>query len=187
VRPRILDLFCGAGGAGMGYHRAGFDVVGVDLAPQPHYPFEFSQSDALAWLDYPLTLGLRFDAIHASPPCQAYSAMSACRPGLADQYPDLVAPTRELLEATGLPYVIENVPRAPLRDPVTLCGHMFGLPLYRHRLFEANFPIDQPEHPARHPGEQSGPLEARNDHQRQRQLCPDRARPRGDGDRLDES
>jgi DNA (cytosine-5)-methyltransferase 1 len=140
-RPRLLDLFCGAGGAAMGYHRAGFDVVGVDITPQRHYPFEFHQADAMS---YPLD---GFDAIHASPPCQRFSAMSSCRPGLADEYPDFVGLTRARLQASGLPWVIENVPGAPLRSPVTLCGFMFGLQLYRHRLFESSFPLAEPRHP----------------------------------------
>lgn len=144
MRLRLLDLFCGAGGAGMGYHRAGFEVVGVDIEPQPRYPFEFVQGDAL---DYLFRYGAEFDAIHASPPCQRFSAMSNCRPGLAGDYPDLIAPTRELLIDLGPPYVIENVPGAPLYDDATLCGQMFGLPLYRHRIFESAFDLDQPAHP----------------------------------------
>lgn len=140
--PRLLDLFCGAGGAAMGYHRAGFEVVGVDIIPQPRYPFEFHQADAMT---YPLE---GFDAIHASPPCQAYSAMSRCRPGLAAAYPDLVASTRGRLQRAGVPWVIENVPGAPLEAPTLLCGQMFGLPLYRHRLFEANWPLPLILHPA---------------------------------------
>ena len=129
MKPRLLDLFCGAGGAGMGYHRAGFDVVGVDIAPQPRYPFEFHQADAL-------TFDLRdFDAIHASPPCPRYSLVSGFQ-GVAEDHPDLVAPIRALLEQTGLPYVIENVPGAPLRRDLVLCGEMFGLRVHRHRLFE---------------------------------------------------
>jgi DNA (cytosine-5)-methyltransferase 1 len=140
-RPRLLDLFCCAGGASMGYHRAGFEVVGVDINPQRHYPFEFHQADAMT---YPLD---GFDAIHASPPCQHWSAMSTCRPGLADEYPDLIWPTRQRLIASGLPWVIENVPGSPLLSPVTLCGFMFGLELYRHRLFEASFPLAEPPHP----------------------------------------
>jgi DNA (cytosine-5)-methyltransferase 1 len=139
--PRLLDLFCGAGGAAMGYHRAGFEVIGVDINPQPHYPFEFYQADAL---EYPLN---GFDIIHASPPCQPYSAMSRCRPGLASEYAALVIETRDALRASSLPYVIENVPGAPLIDPVELCGHMFGLALYRHRLFESNVPLSTPPHP----------------------------------------
>jgi DNA (cytosine-5)-methyltransferase 1 len=131
-RPRLLDLFCGAGGAAMGYHRAGFDVVGVDIAPQPNYPFEFHQGDAMTYeLD-------GFDAIHASPPCQQFSQMSKCRPGLAATYPDLVAPTRRRLIATGMPYIIENVVGAPLLDPIMICGSGLGMTLQRHRLFESN-------------------------------------------------
>jgi DNA (cytosine-5)-methyltransferase 1 len=142
TRPRLLDLFCGTGGAAMGYHRAGFDVTGVDLAPQPHYPFPFIRADAMT---FPLD---GFDAIHASPPCQRWSAMTGCRPGLAAEYPDLIGPARERLEQSAVPWVIENVPGAPLHDPVTLCGHMFGLPLYRHRIFESSGFLG---HPSRHP------------------------------------
>jgi DNA (cytosine-5)-methyltransferase 1 len=130
-RPRLLDLFCGAGGAAMGYHRAGFDVVGVDINPQPHYPFEFHQADALT---YPLD---GFDAIHASPPCQSYAITNNIWKKPEGHYPDLVEPIRERLLASGLPWVIENVPGAPLIDPVTLCGNSFGLRVYRHRLFES--------------------------------------------------
>lgn len=151
---RLLDLFCGAGGAGMGYHRAGFEIVGVDIAPQPNYPFEFHKADALHYL---AEHWQEFDAVHASCPCQRYSAMSACRPGLAEEYPDLIAPMRGLLDLTGLPWVMENVPRSPLRPDLVLCGHMFGLPLYRHRVFESNVFMWQPEHP-RHvvPGGKAG-------------------------------
>lgn len=130
MRPRLLDLFCGAGGAAMGYYRAGFDVVGVDINPQPHYPFEFHQADAL---EFPLA---GFDVFHASPPCQRYSW---CTPkGVKEFHPDLIAPTRERIAAAGKPYVIENVKgaRRQLRQPVMLCGTMFGLPLQRHRYFE---------------------------------------------------
>ena len=135
-RPLLLDLFCGAGGASVGYHRAGFDVVGVDIEPQPHYPFEFIQADALAFL---YELGpLPADVIHASPPCQRYSVTRT----LHDvEYPDLVYPTRRLLRNAGLPYVIENVVGAPLIDPVKLCGSSFGLGVRRHRLFESNLPL----------------------------------------------
>lgn len=136
ARPKLLDLFCGAGGAAMGYHRAGFDVVGVDINPQPHYPFEFHQADALG---YPLE---GFDAIHASPPCQAYLNLGAVNRALgrAYEHPDLIAPTRVILAATGLPYVIENVEHArrEMTGPVRLCGTSFGFPLRRHRLFESN-------------------------------------------------
>src|ERR1700734_4043930 len=145
-RPLLLDLFCGAGGAAMGYHRAGFDVVGIDIKPQPRYPFEFQQCDAL---EYVLELanyanGL-YDAIHASPPCQAFTPLKALNKG--KEYPDIVDKTRELLIKTGLPYVIENVPAAPLAHGVLLCGTMFGLRVYRHRQFESSIMLAQAEHP----------------------------------------
>ncbi|MFI4977555.1 MAG: DNA cytosine methyltransferase [Solirubrobacterales bacterium] len=148
-KPRLLDLFCGAGGAAMGYHRAGFEVVGVDIKPQPHYPFEFHQADALEFLDqqmYPLVHGQRsasiaFDAIHASPPCQLYSPLKS---KTTKDWPDLVAPTRELLNAAGFPYVIENVMPAPMHHGVVLCGSMFGLRTHRHRTFEASWLMLQP-------------------------------------------
>lgn len=146
-RPRLLDLFSGAGGAAVGYSLAGFKVTGVDIVAQPHYPFEFILSDALALLSDKSWFADEFDAVHASPPCQRYSYMAACRPELAESYPDLIAPLREFLNDTGLPWVIENVPPAPLKDPVMLCGQMFGLELYRHRMFEANFDITVPSHP----------------------------------------
>ncbi len=146
-KPRLLDLFCCAGGAGAGYNQAGFEVVGVDIKPQPSYPFRFIQADALA-LD-PQFLA-SFDVIHASPPCQSYSDL-AKRNGNADQWPRLIEPVRNMLAHTGLPYVIENVDGAPLRNPVVLCGTMFpGLRVLRHRLFEANFAILVPSH-RKHP------------------------------------
>lgn len=128
----------------MGYHRAGFEVVGVDLHPQRNFPFQFIQADALT-LE---TEFLRsFDAIHASPPCQSYSDL-AKRNGNGHKWPRLIEPVRELLVATGLPYVIENVEGAPLIDPAILCGTMFpGLRVIRHRLFESNFPLYPPPHP----------------------------------------
>lgn len=126
----------------MGYYRAGFEVIGVDNRAQPNYPFRFIQADWQEALD----MLMDFDVIHASPPCQAYSAMSHCRPGLAATYPDLIAEVRYKLESYGLPYVIENVPGAPLREPTLLCGQMFGRALYRHRLFETNFPVVAPVH-----------------------------------------
>ncbi|MBC6443175.1 MAG: DNA cytosine methyltransferase [Rhodobacteraceae bacterium] len=140
-QPELLDLFCGAGGASAGYRRAGFCVTGVDSAPQPNYPFEFIRGDALA-LDKAVLR--RFDAIHASPPCQHYSVL-AKRNGNAGDHPDLVAAVREMLERTGRPWVIENVPGAPLRNPVVLSGTMFpGLRVIRRRLFEASFPLPLP-------------------------------------------
>jgi DNA (cytosine-5)-methyltransferase 1 len=120
----------------MGYHRAGFEVVGVDIAPQPHYPFEFHQGDALEYL---AAHGHEFDAIHASPPCQAFS-VTYNLPNVGE-YPDLIAPVRALLLATGKPYVMENVTGAPLDNPLMLCGSMFGLKVIRHRLFECRPPI----------------------------------------------
>ena len=131
----------------MGYWRRGFDVTGVDKEPQPNYPFTFIQADLLD-LD-PQWIADNFDAGHSGPPCQGYSGMSNCRPGLADEYPRLIGPVRELFKAAGIPYVIENVPlaRAEMRDPIMLCGFMFGRELYRHRLFETNFPLPQPDHP----------------------------------------
>jgi DNA (cytosine-5)-methyltransferase 1 len=146
-RPRLLDLFCCAGGAAVGYHRAGFEVVGVDSKPQPNYPFEFVLSDALA-LDPSFIAS--FDAIHASPPCQSYSDL-AKRNRNGHMHPRLIEPTRELLEQSGLPYIIENVEGAPLLNPVVLCGTMFpGLRVLRHRLFEANFALLVPPH-GKHP------------------------------------
>lgn len=148
-KPRLLDLFSGAGGAAVGYHRAGFEVVGVDIKPQPRYPFAFVRMDALRALDeldYALAMRFgKFDAIHASPPCQAYSTLRSLQPGKA--WPDLLAPTRERLLSTGVPWVIENVMGAPLTHGVVLCGGMFGLRTYRHRQFESNLLMWQPEHP----------------------------------------
>lgn len=144
-RPLALDLFCCAGGAGRGLHDAGFDVIGVDIDPQPEYPFPCFALDALM---YPLRYGgppgvAGFDLVWASPPCQSYSPLNAYN---KKDYPDLIAAVRAKLIASGISYVIENVPQAPLRDPVLLCGPMFGLKVYRHRAFEASFPIPQPEH-----------------------------------------
>src|SRR4030042_2837765 len=129
-KPRLLDLFCGAGGAAMGYHRAGFEVVGVDIKPQPHYPFEFHQADALT---FPLD---EFDAYHASPPCQAFTKYKNLRKDLPSRYPNLIPSTRRRLTDTDKPFVIENVEGSPLINPIVLCGSMFGLDVRRHRLFE---------------------------------------------------
>ncbi len=146
MRPRLLDLFCNAGGAGQGYHLAGFDVVGVDLHPQKRYPFPFIQADALS-LD--LRFLRSFDAIHASPPCQGYTSLRHA-PGTVGA-PKLIGPTRGLLQAAGVPWIIENVEEAreDMIRPITLCGSMFGLgaqgcQLRRHRLFESNVPIWPP-------------------------------------------
>ena len=140
---RLLDLFCGAGGAAMGYHLAGFEVVGVDIDPQPNYPFAFHQADALT---FPLT---GFDAVHASPPCQAYSTIAKQH---GKQYPDLVAETRNKLAQWGGAYVIENVPGAPLVNPTMLCGATFdGLRVIRHRMFETNWTLPPRPCPPTHP------------------------------------
>lgn len=154
---RILDLFCCEGGAAYGYNKAGFEVIGVDLEPQPLYPYAFHWGDALQLLrdlllsdmfgtpvkiagtDYALS---DFDAIHASPPCQAYSTITPDK----SKHPELIAPVRELLIETGLPYVIENVAgaRKELVDPVMLCGSSLGLKVRRHRFFESNMSLTSP-------------------------------------------
>jgi DNA (cytosine-5)-methyltransferase 1 len=148
---RLLDLFCCAGGAGMGYHQAGFEVVGVDINPQPRYPFEFHQADAL---EYALEFGHLFDVIHASPPCQFYSESTPM--DKRANHPDLIGETRRVLAQVGKPYIIENVEGAGghLIDPIMLCGSMFGLPTIRHRYFECYPPLtvllppcDHVEHP----------------------------------------
>jgi DNA (cytosine-5)-methyltransferase 1 len=166
-RPKLLDLFCGQGGASVGYHRAGWDVFGVDLGgkkkdgtptlgPLRHYPFEYLRGDALEFL---LMHGREFDAIHASPPCQGYSIATAGNPGARAKHKRLIAATRELLNLSGKPWVIENVEQAKKQmvDPIMLCGRMFGLEsddadgarlvLDRHRLFESNVPLLAPHHP----------------------------------------
>lgn len=161
---RLLDLFCCAGGAAVGYHRAGFTPYGVDINPQPNYPYAFHQGDVLevmrvlnagGAIDFThpcgrvewLTLA-DFVLAHASPPCQAFSKTKTLH---TNTHPDLVEPTRAALIETGLPYIIENVVGAPLLDPLVLCGTEFnmtapdvdGLPLklVRHRLFESNLPL----------------------------------------------
>lgn len=160
ARPLLLDLFCGAGGAGMGYYRAGFDVVGVDMEQQPDYPFEFYCADAMKILSNdPGRLRAFFGdiaAIHASPPCQAYSAMRTNWNARTD-HPDLLPATRERLREIGLPYVIENVPGAPMEPQVMLCGSSFGLgvggyQLRRHRWFELSQGIWMMSPPCQHSG-----------------------------------
>lgn len=144
TRPLLIDLFCGAGGAAAGYHRAGFDIIGIDSAPQPHYPFPFIQADAL---NPPLDLR-RAAAIHASPPCQFGTAYRRRR-GVAEGAVNLIPATRALLEATGRPYVIENVDTAPIHphmhNPIRLCGSSFGLDVRRHRLFDSSVLLLAPE------------------------------------------
>ncbi|MEV0646060.1 DNA cytosine methyltransferase [Phytomonospora sp. NPDC050363] len=142
---RLLDLFCCQGGASAGYAQAGWDVTGVDIDPQPRYPYMFVQADAI---EYVKAHGHEFDAISASPPCQAHSKAQRI---MGREHPKLIAPAREALIATGRPWVIENVEEArpELVDPVMLCGVMFGLRTYRHRLFETGggFALDVPAHP----------------------------------------
>lgn len=123
----------------MGYHMAGFEVTGVDWEPQPAYPFKFWQDDVMNITDrQAISISRNFDAVAASPPCQGYSVTENMSSGM---HPRLIGPTREFLEFIGLPFVIENVPGAPLREPVQLCGSAFGLRVRRHRLFESNMPI----------------------------------------------
>jgi hypothetical protein len=136
MKPLLLDLFCGAGGAGMGYHQAGFEVVGVDIAPQPSYPFEFVQADALEFLAREAT-STRWAAIHASPPCQSSSALTKGT-NKGREHPDLIPQTRELLARFRGPTFIENVQGSELRKNLILCGEMFGLNVIRHRYFEIN-------------------------------------------------
>lgn len=164
-RPKLLDLFCGEGGAAAGYIAAGFDVTGVDLNPRvgKRYPGDFVAGDALAYL---ATHGHEFDAIHASPPCQGYSIATAGNPAARGKHKRLIAATRELLTLTGRPWVLENVEhaRSQMYEPVLLCGRMFDLvamdedwhPLVldRHRLFESSLPLSTPPHPAHRPGDQ---------------------------------
>lgn len=131
--PRLLDLFCGEGGAGEGYSRAGFEVTGIDVASMPRNPHTFIQADALEYLS---NHWQEFDAVHASPPCQAHSYLNNI---WVKEYKSFIAATRIILDKTNLPYIIENVPGAPLKSPVILCGNSFGLRVYRHRLFETNW------------------------------------------------
>jgi DNA (cytosine-5)-methyltransferase 1 len=151
-------MFCCQGGASMGYHRAGFEVVGVDVADKRNYPFAFVQGDAIEYLAAHYE---QFDLIHASPPCQHFTKYRNRRKDIATRYENLIPQTRDALIKTGKPYIIENVPGAPLLFPIVLCGSMFGLDVRRHRLFEANFPIPQPKcdhtvwEPNRFPGGRS--------------------------------
>lgn len=141
MKPRLLDPYCCAGGAAVGYARAGFEVVGVDRDHQPRYPFEFHQADALEFL---AVHGHEFDAISASPPCQSFTAYRRKGHGVGDGYLNLIPETRLGLQRTGTPFVIENVEQAAvhLRNPIKLCGGSFGLDVQRHRLFESNVPIN---------------------------------------------
>ncbi|MFB6820316.1 DNA methylase [Streptomyces virginiae] len=157
-RPLLLDLFCCAGGAGKGYEQAGFDVTGVDIRPRPNYPFTFRQGDALTVLAELIASGeiRRYSAVHASPPCQKRCALTVGTNrsrGWGGSHVDLVAPTRKLLDATGLPYVIEQPDgQADVRKDITLCGEQFDLGVIRHRNFElGGWATVQPKH-VRHRG-----------------------------------
>jgi len=161
-RPLLLDLFCGAGGAAMGYHRAGFDVVGVDIKPQPHYPFTFYEYDAMQLLrdlaangaDYFIGWGRDFDAIHASPPCQDHTR-GGSHPKHGTGW--MLPAARTLLEQTLEPWVIENVPGSPMRADYKLCGCMFdlrlpGMQLVRERWFETSWHGFEMREPCHHTG-----------------------------------
>lgn len=145
---KILDLFCGAGGAAMGLHRVfpNAEIFGVDIKPQ-RYPFKFINADVFA-LTWNWSM---FDFIWASPPCQRYTQM--LNHGMTDRgnHPDLIEPTRKRLRESGVPFTIENVAGAPLRNAVMLCGAMFGLRVIRHRFFEASFALELPSHPRHDP------------------------------------
>lgn len=143
-KPVLIDGYCGAGGATKGYQRAGFYVIGVDVWPQPNYcGDEFVQAD---FLTFPLDGA---QAVHASPPCQRWTAYGR-RPEHVGEYPDLIAPTRTRLVASGAPYVIENIPGTPLEAPIMLCGSMFDLDVQRHRLFETSWGLEDHPWPCRH-------------------------------------
>lgn len=151
---KLIDLFCCAGGASVGYERAGFtEITGVDIVPQKNYPFDFVQADAL---EYIKEHGHEYDFIHASPPCQASSLISkGTNAERLEQYQQLIPETRAALEATGKPYCIENVQGAEMRRDLTLCGEYFGLGVIRHRWFELNWQCEQPPH-MKHRGRVAG-------------------------------
>jgi DNA (cytosine-5)-methyltransferase 1 len=141
---RLLDTFCGAGGCSMGYHRAGFEVVGVDIAPQPRFPFDFVQADAIEYIQ---AHGHEFDVIHASPPCQKHVTLQYLNraQGRENEHIDLIPATRAALRATGKPYIIENVQGSTVETMIILCGHSLGLKrLARHRHFESNYLLFAP-------------------------------------------
>jgi DNA (cytosine-5)-methyltransferase 1 len=150
-----LDLFCCAGGAGEGYRQAGFQVLGVDISAQPKNPHEFVMADAIEYLK---EHGHKFDLIHASPPCQAYTKAGKQWRKEGRKYPDLIEKTREALQSVGKPYVIENVPGAPLVNPILLNGSFFGIKVHRPRYFETSWKIEQPKVPAMKPVKMGRPI-----------------------------
>lgn len=142
MRPKLLDLFCGAGGCSVGYHRAGFDVTGVDILPHPDYPYDLIVGDAMAVLEDMAFLD-QFDAVHASPPCPRYSTITPV--SYRDTHPDHLEKARDILSAWGGTYVLENVPGAPMPEGVMFCGQAMGLSnIRRHRMFESNLLIMSP-------------------------------------------
>jgi DNA (cytosine-5)-methyltransferase 1 len=141
-KPRLLDLFCGAGGAAMGYAQAGFEVIGIDSAPQPNYPFEFHQDDALEFLESP-EWPVQFHVIHASPPCQRYAHVTRWR-GNPNDHPDLLDRTVDALALRPIPWIVENVPEAMPNPDLLLCGSMFGLSIRRHRHFMSSVRLAAP-------------------------------------------
>lgn len=140
---KVLDLYCGVGGASVGYAEAGHDVTGVDICRQRNYPYRLIRADAIA---YVTRYGHHYDVIHASPPCQAYTALTGGRPN-RDRYPDLIPATRGALNSLQVPWIMENVPGAIMRRDLVLCGTYFGLEVIRHRYFEMwGLEVTQPPH-----------------------------------------
>jgi DNA (cytosine-5)-methyltransferase 1 len=152
---KLLDLFCGAGGAGEGYRQAGFEVTGIDIVPQPKTRHRFICADAFQYLD---AHSSEYDAIHASPPCQAYSKAAKQWRKEGRKYLDMISETRMRLKSTGKPWIIENVPGSPLRNPVLLNGSMFNLRIHRPRLFETNFPLNFMLEPQQYPVKMGRPI-----------------------------
>ncbi len=147
-KPRLLDLFCKAGGTSVGYYRAGFDVTGVDIRPQKRYPFEFILSDALEYLE---KYWMKYDVIALSPPCQygtGVQHLGKARNGNYPKHINLIPGSRVIVRQTGKPYIIENVAGAKkdLINPIMLCGTYFDLRVYRHRYFESNVTLTAPSH-----------------------------------------
>jgi DNA (cytosine-5)-methyltransferase 1 len=146
MRPVVLDLFSGGGGAGQGYRRAGFEVVGIDNVDHFTSYAGHGQFFKMDWQRGLEQFAHRVDFIHASPPCQRWSGMTHSRPGNSSHFPDLIEPVRQALKEYDLPYIIENVEHSPLHNPIMLCGWMFGYETYRHRFFESSMPLIPPPH-----------------------------------------